>query len=104
MAALVMLLIAGFAAGFELWRAWQARRESKDPFHLGLGLALVALALTFVAGELGFTINHHELELIVTIPDISPPQVWAHAHILLTHIPTAGRGFALAFFFTALGP
>ncbi len=102
MAALVILLIAGFAAGFELWRARQARRESKDPFHLVLGLALVALALTFVAGELGFTINHHELELIVTIPDISTPQAWSHAHIILNHIPTAGWVFALAFFVTAL--
>jgi uncharacterized membrane protein len=72
-AALVILLIAGFAAGFELWRAWRARRESKDPFHLVLALGLVALALTIVAGELGFEINHHELDLIVTIPDISTP-------------------------------
>jgi uncharacterized membrane protein len=102
MVALVILLIAGFAAGFEFWRARQARRESKDPFHLVLGLALVALALTFVAGELGFEINHHELELLVTIPDISTPQVWSHAHIILNHIPTAGWVFALAFFVTAL--
>ena len=102
MIALVILLIAGFAAGFEFWRARQARRESKDPFHLVLGLSLVALALTFVAGELGFEINHHELELIVTIPDISTPQAWSHAHIILNHIPTAGWVFALAFFVTAL--
>ncbi len=72
------------------------------PSHLMVGLTLVALALTIVAGELGFHINHHELELAVTIPDISTPQAWSHAHLILNHVPTAGFVFALAFYLTAL--
>ncbi|HEX5281413.1 MAG TPA: DUF2231 domain-containing protein [Micropepsaceae bacterium] len=66
------------------------------------GFAIIALALTVVASELGFPINHHELELAVTIPDISTPQAWSHAHLILNHVPTAGFVFALAFYVTAL--
>jgi uncharacterized membrane protein len=47
-------------------------------------------------------LNHRELELTVTIPDISTPQAWSHAHIILNHIPTAGFVFALIFFIAAL--
>lgn len=72
------------------------------PSHLIAGFTIIALALTIVAGEFGFHINHHELELAVTIPDISTPQAWSHAHLVLNHVPTAGFVFALAFFVTAL--
>jgi len=102
MVALGVLLISGAVAGFELWRSWRARRPSGDPFHLVLGLALVALVMTVVAAELGLEINHHELELVAAIPDISTPQAWSHAHIILNHIPTAGFAFAFFFFVTAL--
>lgn len=101
-AALSVLAIAGIAAFVELWRSWRARRPSRDPFHLVLGFAVIAFALTAVAGEFGFHINHHELELAVTIPDISTSQTWSHAHLILNHIPTAGFVFALAFFVAAL--
>ena len=47
-------------------------------------------------------INHRELQLTATIPDISTPQAWSHAHIILNHIPTAGIVFAIAFFVAAL--
>src|SRR5258708_30297488 len=40
MAALVILLIAGFAAGFELWRSWQALRHCTEPLLVGLGASL----------------------------------------------------------------
>jgi uncharacterized membrane protein len=73
-----------------------------NQLHLVLGLAIVAFALSTVASELGFHINHHELELAVTIPDISTSQTWTHAHLILNHIPTAGFVFALAFFLVAL--
>lgn len=102
LAALALLAMSGGAAGIALWRSWRARRAVSDPLHLVLGLAIVALALTIVADEFGFKINHRELELAVTIPDISTPQLWSHVHIILNHIPTAGFVFALAFFVTGL--
>jgi uncharacterized membrane protein len=101
-AALAVLVISGVVAGIELWRSWRARRASGDPFHLVLGLAIITLGLTIVADELGFKINHHELQLTASIPDISTPQAWSHAHIILNHIPTAGIVFAIAFFVAAL--
>jgi len=101
-AALAVLVISGCVAGFELWRSWRARRSIRDPFHLVSGLAIVALVFTGVAAELGLEINHHELQLTATIPDISTPQAWSHAHLILNHIPTAGIVFAIAFFVVAL--
>jgi len=101
-AALAVLVISGVLAGIELWRSWSARRASGDPFHLVLGLAIITLGLTIVADELGLQINHRELQLTATIPDISTPQAWSHAHIILNHIPTAGIVFAIAFFVAAL--
>src|SRR5207248_2513550 len=78
------------------------RAAAKQVANPLTAFAIIAFALTIVAGELGFQINHHELELAVTIPDISTPQAWSHAHLVLNHIPTAGFVFALAFFVAAL--
>jgi len=100
--ALGVLVVTGIAAGVELLRSWQARRPAGDPFRAILGLSIVALVLSAAAGEFGFPINHREFELAVTIPDISTPQAWSHAHVILNHIPTAGFVFALAFFTAAL--
>jgi uncharacterized membrane protein len=102
MVVLALLALTGVAAAIELWRSRQARRASGDPYHLVLGLAFVTLFLSGVADELGFEINHNELQLGVTIPDISTSQVWSHVHMMLNHVPTAGFVFALAFFVTAL--
>ena len=102
LAALAILLITEVLAGVELWQSWRARRPVRDPFHLVLGLSLITLGLTGVASELGLQINHRELQLTATIPDISTPQAWSHAHIILNHIPTAGIVFAIAFFIVAL--
>src|SRR5438105_9050008 len=76
--ALAVLVISGVLAGIELWRSWRARRASGDPFHLVLGLAIITLGLTIVADELGLRLNHHEMQLTATIPDISTPQAWSH--------------------------
>jgi len=102
MAALVVLVIAGVVAWIEQWRSWRARRACNDPLHLVSGLATVALALTVVADELGWEINHRELQSIISIPDVSTSQAWSHAHIILNHVPTAGFVFAIVFFVTAL--
>jgi len=101
-AALVALVLSGAAAAFQLWQAWQAKRPTKDPFYLVLGLGVVAFVLAVVADELGLKVDHTELQLAVTIPDISTPQAWSHAHLILNHIPTAGFVFAIALFITAL--
>jgi len=100
--ALIVLVASGVVAGIELWRSWQAHRASKDPLHLVVALATITLVLTGIAGELGLEINHHELQLTVTIPELSTSQAWSHAHIILNHIPTAGIVFAIAFFLAAL--
>jgi uncharacterized membrane protein len=101
-AALAVLVIAGVLASVELWRSWRAHRVSGDPFHLVLGLATITLGLTIVADELGLEINHRELQLTASIPDVSTSQAWSHAHIILNHIPTAGIVFAIVFFIAAL--
>ncbi len=100
--AIAVLVISGALAGFELWRSWRDRRPAGDPFNLVLGLTIITLGVTIVADEFGLQINHHELQLTATIPDISTPQAWSHAHIILNHIPTAGIVFAIAFFVVAL--
>jgi hypothetical protein len=100
-AAIVVLAIAGVAALLELGRSWRAGRASRGRLHLVLGLATAALILTVVADEFGLQMNHRELLLAVTIPDISTSQVWSHAHLILNHIPTAGFVFAIFFFVVA---
>jgi uncharacterized membrane protein len=100
--ALGVLLVTGAAAAFELWKARSAQRPTRDPFFAVLGLSVASLVLTVVAVELGFDINHDELLLEVTIPELSTSQVWSHAHLILNHFPTAGFVFGIAALVTAL--
>jgi hypothetical protein len=95
MAALLVLAMTGAAAWVELWRSLRAGRASGDPHHVVSGLAIVALGLTAVASELGFQINHRELQSTTVIPDVTTSQLWSHVHIILNHVPTAGFVFAL---------
>ena len=94
--ALGVLILTGAAAAFELWQARAAKRPTRDPFFAVLGLAVASLVLTVVAVELGFDINHDELLLEVSIPELSTSQVWSHAHLILNHLPTAGFVFGIA--------
>ena len=57
---------------------------------------------TVVAVELGFAINHDELLLEVSIPELSTSQVWSHAHLILNDLPTAGFVFGIAALVIAL--
>jgi uncharacterized membrane protein len=102
MAALLVLVMTGMAAAVELWRSRREKRPSSDPFHLVSGLAIIALGLSAVASELGFAINHRELQSLVVIPDVSTSPAWPHAHLILNHVPTAGFVFALVFYVIAL--
>jgi uncharacterized membrane protein len=98
--ALVLLVLTGLVALIELWRARRRGQLSNDALHLILGLALVTLALMVISDELGWEINHHELQLEAAKQ--RTPQTWSHVHIILNHFPTVGLVFALGFFIAAL--
>jgi uncharacterized membrane protein len=100
MAALLVLVLTGMVALFELWRSWRAGRASHQAFLLVSGLAVVAFSLMVVAD--GWEIHHRELQSTLSIPDVSTPQIWSHVHMILNHAPTVGFVFALAFFVVAL--
>ena len=99
-ASLLVLVMTGAAAWFELWRSWRVGRLSNDALHLVLGLAIVTLGLMFVVGELGWEINHNELRLDPATQ--KTPQAWSHVHMIVNHFPTVGFVFALVFYITAL--
>jgi uncharacterized membrane protein len=99
MAALIGLMVTGLAALVELVRS---RHASAGSHYLTLGIAVAGLALTAVAGEIGFEASHRELQTIVVIPDVSTPAIWPHVHMILNHVPTAGFVFALVFYLAAL--
>jgi uncharacterized membrane protein len=101
MVALGVLLVSGILAGYELWRFARTRRMG-DPFYLVVGLSTLTLILTTIADDLGWRINHRELESVISIADVSTSQAWSHAHIILNHVPTAGIVFAIALFIAAL--
>jgi uncharacterized membrane protein len=98
-AALVVLILTGVAAAFDLLRSARAS-DAKIPFFVVSGLAIVALGLMIVAD--GWEINHPELRVTVVIPDVSTAPAWPHVHMILNHVPTVGFVFAIAFFVIAL--
>src|SRR2546430_5146829 len=97
-AALAVLVMMGLVAWFELLRSWRVGKLSNDALHLVLGLAIVTLGMMVVVGELGWQINHHELQLATQ----KTPQAWSNVHVVLNHFPTIGFVFALSFYITAL--
>src|SRR5262245_46684158 len=99
-ASLAVLVMTGVTALVERWRCRGNVRLSNDALHLFLGLAIVSLVLMVVVGELGWEINHHELQLAPAKQRM--PQAWSHVHIVLNHFPTVGFVFALVFYITAL--
>ena len=96
--ALLVLAATGLSALVDLWRTRGAGRAFSHKGYVTLGLAILALALTAAAAELGFPIDHRELASTVVIPDVSTPPIWPQVHIILNHLPTAGFVFALFFF------
>jgi len=101
MAALAALVVTGVLAWIELLRSWRPGAHI-DPLRLVLGLAVVALAVSAVADEFGWEINHRELQITLMIEDVSTSQLWTNAHLILNHVPTAGFVFALFFYVVAL--
>jgi uncharacterized membrane protein len=112
MAALVLLLLMGLTAWFELWRYRRDGRLSNNAVHLVLGLGLLTLAFMVVVGELGWEISHHELQMAVRaspgvsasdIPEgVGTSQGWSHVHMILNHFPTVGFTLTLALFIAGL--
>jgi uncharacterized membrane protein len=99
-AALVVLILTGVAAAFDLLRSGRTGSDAKRSFFVVSGLAIVALVLMIVAD--GWEINHPELRVTVVIPDVSTAPAWPHVHMILNHVPTVGFVFAIAFFVIAL--
>jgi uncharacterized membrane protein len=104
--AVVVLVITGAVAWFELWRSRSVGRLSDQALNVVLGLAIVTLVLMAVVGELGWEINHFELHLPPKVgPYMAPgttPQTWSHVHMILNHFPADGFVVALIFYIIAL--
>jgi uncharacterized membrane protein len=111
--ALLVLLVAAAAAGYEWMRSNQVGRFSSNALHLVLGLSLITLFLMILSGESGWEINHLELGLStaagLNLPSGSDipegqgtPQAWSHFHIILNHFPSVGIVIGLFFFVVSL--
>ncbi|HLK84507.1 MAG TPA: DUF2231 domain-containing protein [Xanthobacteraceae bacterium] len=99
--ALAILVITGGYAVVELWRVG---KPSDQALSILLGLAGLTLALMIVVDELGWEINHHELQRVYTPAEAATatPQAWSHVHMILNHFPTVGWVMALTFYVIAL--
>jgi uncharacterized membrane protein len=99
--ALAVLAVTAVYALIELWRAG---KPSEQALAVTLGLAGLTLILMTVTDELGWEINHHELQRVVTGAQAATatPQAWSHVHLILNHVPTVGFVMTLAFYVTGL--
>jgi uncharacterized membrane protein len=99
--ALAILLITG---GYALVELWRVGKPSDQALKIMLGLAGLTLILMIVVDELGWEINHHELQRVVTGAEAATatPQAWSHVHMMLNHFPTVGFVMALVFYVIAL--
>ncbi len=113
--ALIILILAAIAAGYEWMRSNSSGRFSANAIHLVLGLSLLTLLLMVVAGETGWEINHQELGLTPAPTAVSglpsgsdvpegqgTPSAWSHFHIILNHFPSIGLVIGLFFFIYAI--
>jgi uncharacterized membrane protein len=99
--ALAVVVITGVYALAELWRAG---KPSDQTIAAMLGLAGVTVILMTATDELGWEINHHELQRVVPAAQaaIATPQAWSHVHLILNHFPTVGFAMTLAFYVIGL--
>jgi uncharacterized membrane protein len=103
---LLVLVVAGAFAWYELWRSQSAKQLSAQALNVILLLGLVTVGLMIVTDELGWEINHFELHLPPKEgPYMAPgttPETWSHVHMILNHFPTVGFVFALVYYLIAL--
>jgi uncharacterized membrane protein len=99
--ALAVLVITGAYAVVELWRVG---KPSDQALAATLGLAGFTLILMIITDELGWEINHRELQRVVTGAQAATatPQAWSHVHLILNHFPTVGFVMTLAFYVVGL--
>jgi uncharacterized membrane protein len=99
--ALAAVVITGVYALAELWRVG---KPSDQALAAMLGLAGLTVILMTVTDELGWEINHHELERVVPAAQaaIATPPAWSHVHLILNHFPTVGFAMTLAFYVVGL--
>jgi uncharacterized membrane protein len=99
--ALAAVVLTGVYALVELWRAG---KPSEQALVAMLGLAGLTVILMTVADELGWEINHHELQRVVPAAQaaIATPPAWPHVHLILNHFPTVGFVMTLAFYVIGL--
>ena len=104
LATLAILLITGGYALVELWRGRSASHRGDQAMKVVLGLAAITLVMMIVVDEIGWEINHHELQRVVPadLAATATPQAWSHVHMILNHFPTVGFVMALAFYVVAL--
>jgi uncharacterized membrane protein len=113
--ALVTLFATGCVAWFELFKYRTRRQLSNKALYIVLGLSLLTIAFMVVVGELGWEVNHLELEVAQAAAPGEPAgtigeafqegassQTWSHIHIILNHFPTVGFVLALFFYVIAL--
>src|ERR1700730_8017454 len=77
--------LTGVIAWVELLRSWTEGHTSKFPLFLVLALAAVALGLAVYTDELGWAMNHRELQTTIMIENVSTSPIWPHAHLILNH-------------------
>jgi uncharacterized membrane protein len=99
--AVAVLVITGAYALVELWRVG---KPSDQALVAMLGLAGFTLILMIITDELGWEVNHHELQRVVTGAQAATatPQAWSHVHLILNHFPTVGFVMTLAFYLVGL--
>jgi uncharacterized membrane protein len=99
--ALAVVVITGAYALVELWRVG---KPSDQALAAMLGLSALTIILMTITDELGWEINHHELQRVVPAAQaaIATPQAWSHVHLILNHFPTVGFVMTLAFYVIGL--
>lgn len=101
MSALALLVVIGVGALVQLGRAGSPSGQA-----VGVMLGLIGLTVILIAAsdEMGFAINHHELERVVprAQASIATPQAWSHVHMILNHFPTVGYVMTFVFYVIAL--
>jgi uncharacterized membrane protein len=99
--ALAAVVVTGVYALVELWRAG---KPSDQALGVMLGLAGLTVILMTVTDELGWEINHHELQRVVPAAQAATAtsQAWSHVHLILNHFPTVGFVMTLAFYVIGL--
>jgi uncharacterized membrane protein len=100
LAGVAVLLITGAFALAEMARG----KSSEQALTVMLAIAAVALIVMVIVDELGWEINHHELQRVVTgaAAATATSQAWSHVHMILNHVPTVGFVMTLTFYIIAL--